>query len=69
MTAPAEARQERQQALNTAQMQDAIWGYGGVRINRDGRRFMIRNARIWTLWDEEERSCGQAACFSDWWYL
>ncbi|MEC8441006.1 MAG: MEKHLA domain-containing protein [Cyanobacteriota bacterium] len=69
MTAPAEARQERQQALNTAQMQDAIWGYGGVRINGDGRRFMIRNARIWTLWDEEERSCGQAACFSDWWYL
>ena len=27
-----------------------------------------RDARIWTLWDEENLCCGQAACFSDWWW-
>ena len=69
LTAPDEVRSERRQALQVAQRQEAIRRYGGVRIDRAGRRFMIRNARIWTLWDEEQRSCGQAACFSDWWWL
>ena len=69
LTAPDEVRSERRQALQMAQRQEAIRRYGGVRIDRAGRRFMIRNARIWTLWDEEQRSCGQAACFSDWWWL
>ena len=69
LTAPDEVRSERRQALQVAQHQEAIRRYGGVRIDRAGRRFMIRNARIWTLWDEEQRSCGQAACFSDWWWL
>jgi hypothetical protein len=44
-------------------------GYGGVRIDQQGRRFMIRNARIWTLLDEENRPIGQAACFHDWWWI
>jgi len=69
LTAPDDVRSERRRALRQAQTEDAIRGYGGVRIDHDGRRFMIRNARIWTLWDEEQRSCGQAACFSDWWWI
>jgi hypothetical protein len=44
-------------------------GYGGVRIDQQGRRFMIRNARIWTLLDEENRPSGQAACCHDWWWI
>ena len=51
------------------QTEDAIRGYGGVRIDHQGRRFMSRNARIWTLLDEENRPTGQAACFNNWWWL
>ena len=69
LTAPDEARSERRQALKQAQTQDAMRGYGGVRIDQQGRRFMIRNARIWTLLDEENRPIGQAACFHDWWWI
>ena len=46
-----------------------VRNYRGIRISRKGRRFMINNAKIWTLWNAEERLCGQAACFSDWWWI
>ena len=69
LTAPESERQERRQALCQAHSQLAITGYRGIRISRKGRRFMINNARIWTLWDQEERVIGQAASFRDWWWL
>ena len=69
LTAPESERQERRQALGQAHSQLAITGYRGIRISRKGRRFMINNARIWTLWDQEERVIGQAASFRDWWWL
>ena len=68
LTAPEEEQSERQTALIEAQTKEAIRGYSGTRISRSGRRFQIRDARIWTLWDEENRRCGQAACFSNWWW-
>jgi hypothetical protein len=30
---------------------------------------MIQNARIWTLWDQHQHACGQAASFSNWWWI
>ena len=69
LTAPESERAERISALSQAQSCDAVENYRGIRISRQGRRFMINNAKIWTLWDAEERVCGQAACFSDWWWL
>ena len=69
LTAPDDVRSERREALQKALSEAVTRNYGGMRIDRHGRRFMIRNARIWTLWDEEQRSCGQAACFSDWWWI
>ena len=68
LTAPEEERNERQAALSEAHTKEAIRGYSGTRISHGGRRFQIRDARIWTLWDEENLCCGQAACFSDWWW-
>ena len=68
-TAEEGAREERASALQEAQRQDAFEGYRGIRISGNGRRFMINNARIWTLWDEENRSCGQAAAFSNWYWI
>ena len=68
-TAPEQERQERAQALGSAQKTDAFQGYRGIRIDSEGRRFVIDNARIWTLWDEQGERCGQAASFSNWWWI
>ena len=69
LTAPDSERAERSSALGQAKRLDAVQNYHGIRISRKGRQFMINKARIWTLWNAEELVCGQAACFSDWWWL
>ena len=68
-TAPEEEQKERRSALGQAKRLEAMTGYCGIRISRNGRRFMIRNARIWTLQDGEGQICGQAASFSDWHWI
>ena len=69
LTAPNSEQAKRSNALGQAKRLDAVQNYRGIRISRKGRRFMINKARIWTLWDAKERVCGQAACFSDWWWI
>lgn len=69
LTAEPQERNARQRLLESALQLEAIRGYTGVRIDSHGRRFMIDNARLWTLWDEEGRGCGQAAAFSRWWWI
>ena len=69
LTAAQSERNERSASLKQALARDAIKTYSGIRVDRCGRPFMIHNARIWTLWDEEGRRCGQAAAFSSWWWL
>ena len=69
LTAPETERPERRTALGKAQALHALKGYAGIRISRKGRRFQINNARIWTLWDDQLHPCGQAASFSDWWWI
>ena len=68
-TAEEGAREQRASALQRAQSEDAFEGYSGVRVSRTGQRFMINNARIWTLWDDKGHNCGQAAAFSSWSWL
>ena len=68
-TAPEEEQKERRSALGQAKRLEAMTGYRGIRVSRKGRRFMIRNARIWTLQDGEGQICGQAASFSDWHWI
>ena len=43
--------------------------YSGVRIARDGRRFMITRATVWNLHDDAGGYHGQAACIHDWYLL
>ena len=69
LTAEAGTRAARQAALDQALALGGIDGYAGVRIDSQGRRFQIRGARLWSLLDENGRPCGQAAAFSDWWWL
>ena len=69
LTAPEQERRERAQALGNARQQDAYQGYSGIRIDSQGHRFVINNARIWTLWDLNGQRCGQAATFASWHWL
>ncbi|WP_369801601.1 MEKHLA domain-containing protein [Cyanobium sp. NIES-981] len=69
LTAEPHERGRRHQALRSARAATALEGYSGVRIDSQGRRFQIRGARLWTLWDAAGQPCGQAARFSDWHWL
>ena len=69
LTAPVSERSDRQSALTQALAIQAISGYSGIRISRRERRFMINNARVWSIRDNHEQVLGQAASFSDWWWV
>ncbi len=73
LTAAPTERASRALALGHVQRQHAISDYSGIRIDSQGRRFLIRGARVWTLWrqrgNETPEPCGQAAAFSDWHWL
>jgi len=69
LTAEPQERGARAQALARAREQTAISDYTGVRVDRDGRRFQIEGARVWTLRDRNGHPCGQAASFAHWWWL
>ncbi len=66
LTAPKEEFSKRKYALQQANKNKAISNYHGIRVNRKGELFIIQNACIWTIWDEEGSPCGQAATFDSW---
>ena len=69
LTAPASERGDRESALTQALAIKAISGYSGIRISRREKRFMINNARVWSISDNREQVLGLAASFSDWWWI
>ncbi|MFM7235607.1 MAG: MEKHLA domain-containing protein [Cyanobium sp.] len=69
LTAEREERNGRAKALVQAQQQGALMGYGGTRVDAQGRRFWIEGARLWTLRGQEGEEQGQAARFASWWWL
>ncbi len=69
LTAEPEERQARAQALALARRREALAGYGGIRVDKAGRRFRIENARLWTLRDGQDQARGQAAGFANWCWL
>lgn len=66
LTTPEEERAKRQNALLDVNREHAITNYQGIRINSKGEYFSIKNARIWTIWDENNLIYGQAASFNNW---
>lgn len=62
-------QQERNRLLAMVTEQDYIDNYSGVRISKNGKRFMIENAVVWNLTDRNGEYRGQAACFGDWRFL
>ena len=68
-TAEPRERKARVEALALARRQDGLRGYGGVRVDSGGRRFWMDGARLWLLRDGQGRERGQAATFSNWWWI
>ena len=63
------AREERAIMLRQATEQGYIENYQGVRISSKGKRFMLKQAKVWNLRDEIGRKCGQAATGYSWEWL
>lgn len=60
LSAEAPNRQERQTFLERVQRLGYEAGYKGVRITKDGKRFMIEEATLWQLFDADGVLHGQA---------
>lgn len=69
LTAEPMSREERAIRLAEAAKNGFIDNYEGIRISSTGRRFVIEQALVWNLLDEDGRFCGQAATFSRWRHL
>ena len=63
LTAEAPKREERQALLNRVSADGFIDDYAGVRISAKGHRFMIEQAIVWNVIDEQGVRHGQAATF------
>ncbi len=69
LTAPLGESKERNLNLKKALGANSVVGYQGVRVDSLGRRFLIKDASIWTIWTKKSFPCGQAASFSSWDYI
>lgn len=66
--APA-CQSDRDKLLKAVGQYGFIKDYQGIRIARTGKKFMIKDAVVWNLLDDEGRYVGQAACLKDWTFL
>lgn len=62
-------RSERDKLLAEVSRKGYLESYQGVRIAKSGRRFLIKNAVVWNLFDECGLYVGQAAKFEEWRFL
>jgi hypothetical protein len=69
LTAQAPEQAERMRLLTRVREQGYIDDYRGVRIAKNGRRFLIERATVWNLFDENGGRYGQAATFKEWQFL
>jgi PAS domain S-box-containing protein len=60
LSAEAPNREERQRFLERVQRVGYEEGYRGVRITKSGKRFMIEQATLWQLLDDDGMLHGQA---------
>ena len=62
-------QEERQKLLDRVTQQGYIDDYSGVRISSTGKRFLIKEAIVWNLIDDQKQYHGQAAVFDKWSFL
>ena len=63
MSAEPLLREARQLLLDKVSRDGYTDDYEGVRVASDGTRFLIRNALVWDLFDDDGARCGAAAFF------
>jgi hypothetical protein len=63
------AMAERQALMEEARQKGYISNYTGVRISSTGKRFIIKNALLWNIYDDQQTYRGQAAVFKEWEFL
>ncbi len=63
LSADPVAQEARVMLLEKIARQGYVDGYSGMRIARSGRRFMITDATVWNLVDDNGIHAGQAAEF------
>ncbi|OIO72185.1 MAG: MEKHLA domain-containing protein [Zetaproteobacteria bacterium CG_4_9_14_3_um_filter_49_83] len=60
------AREERARLLERVTCNGFVDDYRGVRISATGKRFLLEEATVWNLIDEDGIYCGQAAALFRW---
>ena len=60
---------ERKKLLAEVSQNGYLANYQGIRITKKGARFLIKNAVVWNLADDNGNYAGQAAKFEDWEFL
>lgn len=65
-SAEPEVHEERAGLLERVTKQGYVDDYSGIRIAKGGLRFLIRNAVVWNVIDEQGDYKGQAALIRDW---
>jgi len=65
-SAEQDERKQREKYLRKVNTKGFIENYSSIRISATGQPFMIKNAIVWNLRDENNKKQGQAALFKDW---
>lgn len=66
LTAEPMNRDERARMLAVAEKQGYYSGYRGIRISSTGKRFLVEDATVWNVVDDQGIRVGQAATFARW---
>ena len=65
-SAEAQTQEERNRLLTKVTENGFIDDYQGVRISSSGKRFFVKNAIVWNLFDKNGIYQGQAAVLYEW---
>ncbi len=63
LSAPENARAERQTLLDAASEKNIVMDYSGVRVSKTGKLFQIEDVILWNIFNADEQLIGQAARF------
>ncbi len=69
LSAEPALQEERQRLLDEAAVKGYVDNYQGVRIAKDGRKFIIQKTILWNVTDENGLKHGQAALIRQWEWL
>jgi len=69
LTAEPVATEERQRLLDEATRKGYVDNYQGVRITKEGKRFLIKDTILWNVVDADGIKHGQAAMIKSWEWL